>query len=290
MATRVLVVDDHTLVRQGIVRLLSSDKQIEVVGEAANGFEALERTKELKPDVVLMDLYMPGLDGVSVTRLIKRELPNVQVVLITASPEEADIVEAVQAGARGYIPKTTDGITLIKQLKQAVSGGVALSEDMTSKLVQALSHKTTGHNTNGSNSFALLTQREKETLALISQGKTNKEIADALVVSVNTVRAHVRSLMQKMNLDNRTQLAVHGLREGFGLEGTDSRSTPAAAGMRRPRMVIRRSMAPVEPEPAKITACSDLSPPTQRRTMSRASSRNRVVWRPVPDVSVCVLA
>ena len=234
MTTRVLVVDDHTLVRQGIVRLLSSDKQIEVVGEAANGFEALERTKELKPDVVLMDLYMPGLDGVSVTRLIKREMPNIQVVLITASPEEADIVEAVQAGARGYIPKTTDGVTLIKQLKQAVSGGVALSEDMTSKLVMALSHKTNGTTSNGNSSFALLTQREKETLALISQGKTNKEIADALVVSVNTVRAHVRSLMQKMNLDNRTQLAIHGLREGFGLEGTESR-TPASAGapMRR---------------------------------------------------------
>ncbi len=235
MATRVLVVDDHTLVRQGIVRLLSMDKQVEVVGEATNGFEALERAKELQPDVVLMDLYMPGLDGVSATRLIKRELPNTQVVLITASPEEADIVEAVQAGARGYIPKTTDGATLIKQLKQAVSGGVAFSEDMTSKLVIALAHKTNGHTANGNNPFALLTQREKETLTLIAQGKTNKEIADALVVSVNTVRAHVRSLMQKLNLDNRTQLAIHGLREGFGLEGgSDGRSTANMPAARRP--------------------------------------------------------
>ena len=224
MTTKVLVVDDHTLVRQGIVRLLSSDKSLEVVGEASNGFEALEKCKELHPEVVLMDLYMPGLDGISVTRLIKREMPEVQVVLITASPEEEDIVEAVQAGARGYIPKTTDGATMIRQLKQAVLGGVALSEDMTTKLVTALAHKTNGFNTPGANSYALLTQREKEALALISQGKTNKEIAESLVVSVNTVRAHVRSLMQKLNLDNRTQLAIYGLRQGFGVDADGGRS------------------------------------------------------------------
>jgi two-component system, NarL family, response regulator NreC len=217
----VLVVDDHTLVRQGIVRLLSVDNSINIVGEASNGFDALEKTRELKPDVVLTDIYMPGLNGLSFTRLLKSEMPEVQVVIITASLTQEDIVEGVRSGARGYIHKNTDPADMIKQVKQAAAGGVALTEDVTTKLVTALAQKVERRTTGSATLYAPLSEREKDTLEFIAKGKSNKEIASALVVSVNTIRAHVRSLMQKLNVENRTQLAIYGLREGFGLRRTE---------------------------------------------------------------------
>ena len=217
----VLVVDDHALVRQGIVRLLSVDNGINIVGEASNGFDALEKTRELKPDVVLTDIYMPGLDGLSFTRLLKSEMPEVQVVIVTASLTEEDIVEGMRSGARGYIHKNTDPADMIKQVKQAAAGGVALTEDVTTKLVTALAQKVERGTTGTATLYAPLSEREKDTLEFIAQGKSNKEIASALVVSVNTIRAHVRSLMQKLNMENRTQLAIYGLREGFGLRRTE---------------------------------------------------------------------
>lgn len=218
---RVLVVEDHTLVREGIVKILSSDKGIEVIGEAGNGFEALTKTRELKPDAVLMDLYMPGMDGFAATRLIKREMPQVHVIVLTVSNEEDDILEAVRAGARGYIVKSVDASDLIMQLKQVVSGAVAMSEDMTNKLVTGLARKNHTSHEPDADLRTALTQREKEVLALIAQGATNKGIAASLIISEHTVRAHVRSLMQKLNLDNRTQLAVYGIREGFGLDSRE---------------------------------------------------------------------
>jgi DNA-binding NarL/FixJ family response regulator len=217
----VLVVDDHALVRQGLVRLLSVDNSINIVGEASNGFDALEKTRELKPDVVLTDIYMPGLDGLSFTRLLKSEMPEVQVVIVTASLTQEDIVEGVRSGARGYIHKNTDPADMIKQVKQAAAGGVALTEDVTTKLVTALAQKVERRTTGTATLYAPLSEREKDALEFIAQGKSNKEIASALVVSVNTIRAHVRSLMQKLNVENRTQLAIYGLREGFGLRRTE---------------------------------------------------------------------
>jgi DNA-binding NarL/FixJ family response regulator len=214
MANRILIADDHTLVRQALRKLLQNEG-FEVVGEASNGFDALSKAQELKPDAVLMDMYMPGLDGVAATRLICRELPEVQVVLLTVSEDEQDIIEAVQAGARGYLLKSTDASTLVKQLKHVLSGGVGVSEDMAAKLVMGLARR--GSTSRGSNTdpYATLTEREKDVLGLIAQGASNKAIAASLFISENTVRAHVRSLMQKLNLENRTQLAVYGLREGF---------------------------------------------------------------------------
>jgi len=215
MAIRMLVVEDHTLVRQAIVNLLVDDETLQVVGEASDGFDAVTKARELQPDVILMDLYMPGIDGIAATRLVKRELPNAQVILLTISTEEDDILKAVQAGARGYILKNADAATLIQQIKQVISGGVALSEDTIGKLLNGLVKNT--HTSPETDLQQPLTHREKEVLELISHGMTNKEISAALFISQNTVRAHVRSLMQKLNLDNRTQLAVYGIREGFGL-------------------------------------------------------------------------
>lgn len=219
MTARLLVVDDHTLVRQGIVKLLAAQDDFEVVGEAANGFEAVTKARELNVDAVLMDLYMPGLDGVAATRLIKGELPNAEVIVLTASDDEDDLFEAIQAGARGYILKSTDNEAFIRQLQQVLTGSVGMAEDLTTKLVTGLARRGSG--TLGSNRTEqeAITAREKEVLGEIAKGATNKDIAATLYISENTVRAHVRTLMQKLHMENRTQLAVYGVHEGYTVTG-----------------------------------------------------------------------
>ncbi len=227
MASRLLVVDDHALVREGIMKLLSGQQEFDVVGEASSGFEAVKKASELGADVVLMDLYMPALDGIATTRLIKRELPNVEVVILTASSDEEDLFEAIQAGARGYVLKDTNFSVLVEQLKQVIAGGVGMTDDLTAKLVTGLARRTAQGVAASVPEREELTSREKDVLALIARGATNKEIASELFISENTVRAHVRTLMQKLRLENRTQLAVYGVREGYTISG--SKGTPAAS-------------------------------------------------------------
>lgn len=227
MAGRILVVDDHTLVRQSLCKLLTSEG-FEVVGEAGNGFDAVDLARQLLPDVVLVDLYLPRLDGVATTKLIKREMPQIEVVLLTASENVDHIVEAVQAGACGYVFKSADSLTLFRQLKQVLAGGVGMSEDITVKLIKNLAHASQTRRNPGNDSYTTLTPREREVLALIAQGHSNKAIGAELCVSSNTVRAHVRCLMQKLSLDNRTQLAVYGLREGLYDAQNSALSSPDA--------------------------------------------------------------
>ncbi len=215
MAFKILVVDDHSLVRQGIIRLLKTDKDIEVVGEGDNGYNALEKAEQLKPDVILMDLYMPGLDGIAATRLIKKNMPDVCVIILTVSEEEEDIMEAVYAGAQGYILKNTDPSSFVQQVKGAFTGEVALGSDMVKRLITAMRHKSKTPSNQKADQHNTLSDREKEVLALISKGLTNKEIAPSLYISINTTRTHIRALMQKLNLDNRTQLATYAMREGL---------------------------------------------------------------------------
>ena len=212
---RLLVVDDHTLVRQGVVKLLQALDMIDVVGEASNGFEAVSKARELSADVVLMDLFMSGLDGVEATRIIKRDLPDVQIIMLTASDNEDDLFEAIEAGARGYVLKSVDSSALILQLKRVLSGGVAMNDDLTTRLVTGLARRGSPTLT-GRSDRDELTSREKEVLLQIAKGFSNKEIASRLYISENTVRAHVRTLMQKLNQKNRTQLAVYGVYEGYG--------------------------------------------------------------------------
>lgn len=237
MGCRVLIADDHALMRQGLRRILSAEG-FEVVGEACHGFEALDKARELKPDLILMDLYMPGLDGMAATRQIRRELPNVQIIMLTVSTEESDIIEAIQAGARGFLNKNADAGMLVKQLKRVVSGSAGLSEDMTDKLVGALARSVQASQTPLGLGFGTVTQREREVLSLIAKGATNKEVAASLCISENTVRAHVRSLMQKLNVDNRTQMAVTGVREG--LVSSPERTN----GVESARPQIRARMSP----------------------------------------------
>ncbi len=215
MAFKILVVDDHSLVRQGIIRLLKTDKDIEVVGEADSGYAALEKAEQLKPEVILLDLYMPGLDGIAATRLIKKSMPDVCVIILTVSEEEEDIMEAVYAGAQGYILKNTDPSSFIQQVKGAFTGEVALGSDMVKRLITAMRHKSKTPSNQKVDQHNTLSDREKEVLGLISKGMTNEEIAASLFISINTTRTHIRALMQKLNLDNRTQLATYAMREGL---------------------------------------------------------------------------
>ncbi len=172
-------------------------------------------TRDLNVDAVLMDLYMPGLDGVSAARLINRDYPDVKVVMLTVSEEEDDLFEALQAGARGYIMKSVDSVCLVRQLTQVLAGGVAMNDDLTSRLVTGLARRGAGNISSKRTEWEEFTIREKEVLTQIAKGASNKEIATALVISPNTVRAHVRTLMQKRNMENRTQLAVYGIYEGY---------------------------------------------------------------------------
>ena len=239
MAARCLVVDDHTLVRQGVVKLIQDADFIEVVGEASDGFEAMIKARDLKVDVVLTDLYMPSLDGIAMTRLLKREQPNVQVIVLTVSEDEDDLLEAIQAGARGYIIKTVDSMELIRQLKQVLTGGAAMTNDVTNRLVTGLARRGSNPPGNTRNDLEVLTGREKEVLQQIAKGNSNKGIAAGLHISDNTVRAHVRTLMQKLNLSNRTQLAVYGIYQGYAGEG---RADPGAGG----KSLSKKLPTPVE--------------------------------------------
>ncbi len=212
MSVRILVVAEHTLVREAIIKLLEEEAETEVVGEASSGPEALIKVRSLSPQVTIMDLSMSGMDGIEATRLIKAESSETQIILVGGEADQDTIVEAVRAGARGYITKNTDGAALMDQIKRAKSGGVALSDDMTAKLIDALSREKSSNGSSSGN----LSAREKEVLGLLCQGATNKEIASTLFVSENTVRAHVRSLMQKLDADNRTQLAIYAMNHGIG--------------------------------------------------------------------------
>lgn len=215
MAARLLIVDDHTLVRQGIARLLAEAEGIEVVGEAGDGWEAISKARDLKPDLVLMDVRLPRMSGLDATRIIKQEMPDVDVILLTVSDDGDDIYQAVTAGAKGYVLKTTDHAELIRQIRQAVSGEVTISPAVATKLAASLTRRSQLPAPNGKTSCEHLTNREKEVLVLVGQGARNKEIAIALSISNNTARAHVRSIMRKLDAENRAQLAAYAVRHGL---------------------------------------------------------------------------
>lgn len=231
MTIRLVVVEDHVLLREGLVRALNQSGGVEVVGEAGNGFDGVELAHKLRPDVVLMDLFLPGLDGVAATKLITRDLPDVNVVILTSSLNDEDILEAIRAGAKGYVLKDDSTMSVVQQIRKVASGGVALSEALAEKLVGELAHKPQGP-ASSAGPMEDLTAREKEVLALVSRGLANKEIAFTLSISQNTARAHIRNLMQKIYVSNRTQLAVYGVREGITWKVDASKEAVSPVGAR----------------------------------------------------------
>lgn len=206
MAIRILIVDDHAVVRQGLRMFLKSDRDLLVVAEAEDGAEALRLARDLKPDVVLMDLLMPVLDGIAATEALRRELPETEVLALTSVLEHASITSAIRAGAIGYLLKDTKAADLRRAIKAAAAHQVQLSPAVAVQLMRELrmpdQHKP-------------LTEREAEVLRLIAGGRSNKEIARDLGIGEETAKSHVSNILSKLGLASRTQAALYAIRTGL---------------------------------------------------------------------------
>ncbi len=213
MTIRILLVDDHSLFRSGIRLLLQRHPEFEVVGEAVDGLDAVKRARQLRPDVVLMDLNMPGLSGLEAMQLIVEDLPETAVLMLSVSEEADDLSIALQNGARGYLLKNIETETLVQSIKRAAAGEPVISEAMTAKLVMQFRAAT--HPQGGAATREKLTQRERETMACVARGESNKEIARSLEVAESTVKIHVQNILKKLNLSSRVQIAVYAVEHGL---------------------------------------------------------------------------
>ena len=216
-AIRVLVVDDHTLFRRGIVAVLAGEESLEVVGEVSDGLEAIEKAREIVPDVILMDLNMPRCSGLEATQALQAEMPQVNILVLTVSEMEADLFAAMKFGARGYLLKNTEPEELVHAISHIAQGGVIVSPLMATKLLTEFKDLTTGveRKSVAEANNADLSPREGEVLQLIAQGATNREIGDSLFISENTVKTHLRSIMEKLHLANRSQAAAYAVKRGL---------------------------------------------------------------------------
>lgn len=212
---RVLIVDDHTLFRRGLRGLLETQEDIEVVGEAANGLEAVEKTRELMPDLILMDIWMPQCNGLEATRRIKQEMPYVRIVVLTVSDDDYTLFEAIKAGAQGYLLKDLDPEELFTLIRGVMRGEAPISRSLAARILNEFARNVRRDEGLGQIQPPLLTQREKEVLQLLVEGYTNKEIAQKLNIAENTVKNHLRNIMEKLHLQNRVQLAVYALKKGI---------------------------------------------------------------------------
>jgi DNA-binding NarL/FixJ family response regulator len=206
MTLRILIADDHHVVRQGLRAYLQVDPELEVVGEAENGAEAVRLARRLRPDVVLMDLIMPELDGIAATRQIRGELPDTEVMALTSVLEDASVVEAVRAGAIGYLLKDTKAPQLREAIKAAARGQVQLSPKAAARLMREVAAPDRPET---------LSERETEVLRLLARGRANKEIAGDLSIAEKTVKTHVSSILGKLGVQSRTQAALYAGRIGL---------------------------------------------------------------------------
>ncbi len=208
---RILITDDHTLFRQGIKTLLAAESDIEIVGEASNGAEAVEKVTELRPDIVLMDIGMPGLSSFEATRQIKKARPDTKVLFLTMYDDEDYLVQCMEVGASGYVLKDSPAQQLLAALRDVYRGGSYLSPRMLSQLVDDFrSRIKTAHR---QPRFATLTAREKEILKLLAEGESVKEIAAGLNLSVKTVEAHKFNLMRKLDIHNKAHLVQYAIQK-----------------------------------------------------------------------------
>ena len=210
---RILLVDDHLLFRKGLARLLDAQPDFEVVGEAADGLEAVGQTQLLRPDLVLMDIRMPNCDGLTATQRIKTQIPGVRVVMLTVSEDEHDLSTAVRHGADGYLLKDLLPEVLFQHLRGVMAGEAPISRAMTGKLFRQLAQRSRPATQLASN--AVLSARECEVLALVVDGYSNQEIGNELGITHNTVKNHLRSILAKLGVRNRAQAAAYAVSNGL---------------------------------------------------------------------------
>jgi DNA-binding NarL/FixJ family response regulator len=221
---RVLIADDHRLVREGLRAVLQAEPGLEVVGEAENGREAIEACRRLEPDLVLMDVRMPHSDGLEATRAIKEEMPSVSVVMVTMHQNPDYLLEAVRAGAAGYILKDASGERLVGAVRRTLEGESPLDEDLAMRLLQELSGEQARPPQPSPETHEPqepLTDQELEVLRLLAQGRTNPQIAQTLFSSVSTVKVHVQNIIAKLGVSDRTQAAVRAIELGLATSGLD---------------------------------------------------------------------
>ena len=208
----ILIADDQTLFREGIKDLLENEKTISVVGEAADGQEAVRLAKKLKPNVVLMDIKLPQLDGISATRQIRKECPDTNVLVLSSFEDEAHVMESIQAGANGYLSKMLPAAELVNALKTFANEGVMIPPPVMGKLIQGLRSMS---NATAEATLVALTKTEIRVLSLLGRGNANKEIAATLGCSVKTIKNHLNSVFQKLDVSNRTEAVVKGIEIGL---------------------------------------------------------------------------
>ena len=206
---RIVVIDDHTLFRRGITALLARVPDFEVVGEAADGFEGIKAVAAGKPDVVLLDLHMPGLTGIEAMQAILRDNPGTHVVMLTVSEEAEDLMAALRAGALGYLLKNIDSDFLVESIRRAANGDSVMSPEMSGKLLRELRAGT------DQTPVPALSPREREIVGCLTRGASNKEIARELAIAESTVKIHVQHILRKLDLANRVHAAVYATERGM---------------------------------------------------------------------------
>ena len=213
---RVVIADDHVLYRRGLQMVVSQEEDIDIVGEAGDGKEAVERASELRPDVILMDVRMPHTSGIEACQAIKVLVPSTKIIMLTMSDEESDLYEAVKAGANGYLLKDVPGEEIAEGVRAVHNGDSLITPSMASKLLAEFAQLSRRQNDRPSSVKApRLTERELEVLRLVARGLANKEIASQLYISENTVKNHVRNILEKLQLHSRMEAAMYAVRENL---------------------------------------------------------------------------
>ncbi|HZG13835.1 MAG TPA: response regulator transcription factor [Candidatus Bathyarchaeia archaeon] len=222
MSIRILLVDDHAVVLRGLHFFLATQKDFTIIGEAHNGKEALEMVATSKPDVILMDLVMPEMDGIEATAQIRKQHPDVKVLVLTSYNDQDYVLPALQAGASGYLLKDMKPDQIVESIRGALSGNIQLHPDVTQKLMTQMSAPVPLNSPAEGKASQVaasvwenITKREREVLVLIAQGMSNKEIASVLVIAEKTVKTHVSSILAKLNLADRTQAALFAVKHGM---------------------------------------------------------------------------
>lgn len=212
---RVLLADDHQLFREGLANILNAQPDFEVVGEAGDGLEVFVKARELAPDLILMDVGMPGCDGVEATERIKDVLPKVTIVMLTVRDESERLFEAIRNGAQGYLLKSIRSWDLVEMLRAAMRGEAAITPELGGCMLEEFRRLSRQSVRVAEDDAVTLTQREQEVLGLVAEGASDKEIADQLNISIHTVKTHMRNILSKLQLSRRHEAALYAMREGL---------------------------------------------------------------------------